>query len=72
MDLHRAIRELRLELVKLSQVIASLEEFERTGNLPEAPKRGRKSMGEEERKAVSERMKQYWTTRRAGEEAKTG
>jgi hypothetical protein len=69
MDLYSAIRDLRQELWKLNQVIASLEEFERTGNLPKPRRRGRKAMGAEERKAVSERMKKYWMDRRAGEKA---
>ena len=65
MDLHRVIRNLHEELNKLNEVIAALEEFERTGNLPAPKRRGRKSMGAEERRQVSERMKLYWDQRRA-------
>ena len=65
MDLFRAIRDLRQEQEKLKQLIAALEELQRSGNLPERSKRGRKSMGEDERKAVSERMKKFWADRRA-------
>lgn len=34
MDLNKAIRDLYEELEKLNEVIASLEEFQRTGTLP--------------------------------------
>jgi len=64
MDLNNAIRELRKQLDKLNQVIASLEELELTGVLPAATRRGRKSMGDDERQLVSERMKKYWAGRR--------
>jgi hypothetical protein len=64
MDLYKAIRELREELEKLNEVIASLEQFQRTGTPPTPPRRGRKSMPEQERKLVSERMKNYWARRR--------
>jgi hypothetical protein len=70
MDLNKAIRELHEELAKLNQVIASLEQFESTGTLPSPPRRGRKSMNEQERKAVSERMKQYWAGRRKKKSAR--
>lgn len=70
MDLNKAIRELHDELAKLNQVIASLEQFESTGTLPSPPRRGRKSMDEQERKVVSERMKQYWAGRRKKKTAK--
>jgi hypothetical protein len=70
MDLNKAIRELHEELAKLNQVIASLEQFESTGTLPSPPRRGRKSMDEQERKVVSERMKQYWASRRKKKSAK--
>lgn len=65
MDLHRVIKNLHEELKKLNQVIAALEEFQRTGNLPAPKRRGRKSMGADERQQVSERMKLYWKKRRA-------
>jgi len=64
MDLNKAIRDLHEELNKLNQVIASLEQFQSTGTLPIPPRRGRKSMNEQERKVVSERMKEYWAGRR--------
>lgn len=68
MDLYKAIRQLYEERARLDRVIASLEELQRaaggdTGG--ETPKRrGRKTMSEEERRQVSERMKQYWADRR--------
>ncbi|MGO4881376.1 MAG: hypothetical protein ACLP59_11195 [Bryobacteraceae bacterium] len=64
MDLNKAIRDLYEELEKLNEVIASLEEFQRTGTLPAPPRRGRKSMDDDERKVVSERMKKYWAGQR--------
>jgi hypothetical protein len=60
MDLNKTIRDLRNELEKLNEVIASLEQFQSTGTLPAPRRRGRKSMPEEERKVVAERMKRYW------------
>ena len=64
MDLNKAIRDLHDELEKLNEVIASLEHFQSTGTLIAPPRRGRKSMPEEERKQVSERMRNYWAGRR--------
>ncbi len=64
MDLNKAIRDLHEELEKLNQVIASIEHFQSTGTLPTPPRRGRKSMGVQERLLVSERMKKYWAGRR--------
>ncbi|HTS28987.1 MAG TPA: hypothetical protein VMH81_24115 [Bryobacteraceae bacterium] len=71
MDLYKAIQNLYAEKEKLEQVIASLEELQRSaGKVPVEAKsgkrRGRKSMGAKERKEVSERMKKYWESRRAG------
>ena len=64
MDLYRVIGELRKELDRLNLVIASLEEFTATGGVPAPSRRGRKSMTEEERRIVSQRMKRYWEQRR--------
>jgi hypothetical protein len=64
MDLNKAIRDLHEELDKLNQVISSLEQFQSTGTLPLPPRRGRKSMNAQERKLVSQRMKEYWASRR--------
>ena len=70
MDLYKAIQDLYAEKDKLERVIASLEDLQRAagGSLPSAPigerRRGRKSMGAEERRDVSARMKKYWEGRR--------
>ncbi len=71
MDLYKAIQELYAEKERLERVIASLEELQRTSaQVPGVPlaakRRGRKSMSEAERKIVSERMKQYWSSRKRG------
>lgn len=65
MDLQKAIRELYEEKERIDGVIASLEQYLRL-NGPGQPKRrrGRKSMGPEERKEVSARMRSYWASRR--------
>ncbi|MGA7234915.1 MAG: hypothetical protein WBY44_04515 [Bryobacteraceae bacterium] len=75
MDLYKAIQDLYAEKEKLERVIASLEDLQRAagGGVPPAPgsgkRRGRKSMGAEERQEVSDRMKKYWASRRKpGEE----
>jgi len=57
MDLQKAIRDLYEEKERIDGVIASLEQYLRT-------KRGRKSMGPEERQEVSARMRSYWASRR--------
>lgn len=63
MDLIRAIRELHEELKKLNELIDALEEFQSTGTIPAPRRRGRRSMGEKERREVSQRMKRYWANR---------
>lgn len=70
MDLHKTIQDLYAEKEKLERVIASLEELQRAAAanshvLGRSKRRGRKSMGSDERKEVSERMKNYWANRRA-------
>jgi hypothetical protein len=76
MDLYKAIQDLYAEKEKLERVIASLEELQRTaGTIPPLPKtsrRGRKSMGPDEREVVSERMKRYWAGRRTKKELSEG
>jgi hypothetical protein len=69
MDLRKTIQDLYAEKERLERVIASMEELQRaTAANPMLPghrkRRGRKSMGAEERQEVSERMKKYWATRR--------
>jgi len=70
MDLNRAIRDLREELDRLDQVIFAVEEFGRTGTMPQPRRRGRKSMNEKERQLVSQRMKKYWASRRKAKSAR--
>jgi len=73
MDLYKAIRELYAEKSRLEEAIASLEELLEAKAATDSlnldilrKRRGRKSMGPEERRLVSERMKKYWASRRAG------
>jgi hypothetical protein len=71
MNINKAIRDLYEEKKHLDQVIASLEEMQRnadqSSSLP-ARRRGRKSMDEESRREVSERMKRYWEMRRTAQD----
>ena len=69
MDIDKAIQELRSEKTRLEWVIASLEELQRSAGAIPAPThrvqcRGRKFMGPQERREVSQRMKKYWASRR--------
>jgi hypothetical protein len=75
MDLTKTIQDLYAEKERLERVIASLEELQRAAAAnPQAPdrnkRRGRKSMGAEERLEVSERMKKYWASRRGKQRKK--
>ena len=68
MDLYAIIQELHQERKRLDRLIAVLErKLAHSLHFRKHPKsrRGRKSMGQEERKLVSERMKRYWASRRA-------
>ncbi len=79
MDLSAVIRELHAQKQAVERAIADLEllaltESARGANMqPEQPhvprRRGRKSMGEEERRTVSERMTAYWAAKRNGRAA---
>ena len=66
LSLNQMLHELRAERDKVSVVIVQLEELARSDNGVTVPRsrRGRKSMGEAERRVVSERMKLYWASRR--------
>ena len=70
MDLFKLIQDLNAEKERLERVIASLEDLQRAAGLdiPPAPqggkRRGRGSMGPEEKQQVSARMKKYWASRR--------
>ena len=67
MDLNKALRELFEEKKRIDRAIARLETrmaslMRRSGT----SRRGRKSMGPEERLEVSRRMRAYWQSRRSG------
>jgi hypothetical protein len=70
MDLYKTIQDLYLEKEKLMRVIASLEELQLAAGLSIPPSpgkgkpRGRKSMSPDDRQEVSERMRNYWASRR--------
>ena len=67
MDIHRAIQDLLEERLRLDEAIARLEEIarQREDAPDEVPgRRGRRGMSDEERKAVSQRMRKYWAVRR--------
>ena len=73
MDLQKTIQDLYAEKEKLERVIASLEELQRAADasshvMGRSKRRGRKSMGSEERQEVSERMKKYWAGRRSSKQ----
>jgi hypothetical protein len=67
-DLRKVIRSLRAELNRINDAIGVLEGLESVGeDAPAAKpssKRGRKTMGEEERQQVSQRMRRYWAGKR--------
>jgi len=62
-DVTGAIRHLYAEKERLERVIASLEELAATMGAVRVERRGRKSMSDEERVEVSNRMKRYWASR---------
>ena len=65
MDLTRILQQLYAEKERLLKAIAILDQMikESPDSRPRS-QRGRKSMGDEERKAVAQRMKRYWTKKR--------
>lgn len=70
-ELERSIAALEAKRQRIDEAIRLLREV--AGDLNTAPfpkgKRGRKSMGPEERKQVSARMKLYWENRRKSRKA---
>jgi hypothetical protein len=68
LDLKSVLKDLYAQRERLERVITSLESLQDgsvTGLLiPKKSNRGRKSMGPEERREVSERMRRYWAARR--------
>src|SRR5258708_5991856 len=70
MDLNKTLQQLYEERKRLNMAIASLEARQRTlAKIASTPRRGRKSMSEEERRAVSLRMVKYWKARKAAKAA---
>jgi hypothetical protein len=67
-DFYHVIRELLEEKKRLDRLIAALDAIENGQPQEKAVnvsrRRGRKSMSENERREVSERMKRYWAARR--------
>jgi hypothetical protein len=72
-DLREILAMLRSERDRLERAIEALEQLEQQDRQPQLPKSraGRKSMGAQERKAISARMKRYWQARRARLKAET-
>ncbi len=68
MNLYDAIQSLYEEKDKIDRAIAALMELQQAAEkappIPFPERRGRKSMGEDERRRVSQRMKKYWMLRR--------
>ena len=66
MDIDKALRELYKEKAQLDAAIAKLEaQIKLVSRTAPKSKRGRKSMGAEERLKVSQRMSKYWEARHA-------
>jgi hypothetical protein len=65
MDVDKLIAELNAEIEKIKGTIACLEELRGSSSAAtNGSRRGRKSMGAQERQQVSARMKRYWASRR--------
>ena len=67
MDLQQTIHQLEIQKQKIEFVISELEQLQNSndsGSVVMENRRGRKSMGSEERGQVSERMRRYWANRR--------
>jgi hypothetical protein len=65
MDVDKLIAELNAEIERIKGAIACLEKL-RSGSSASTNgnRRGRKSMGAQERQQVSERMRKYWASRK--------
>lgn len=68
MDLYAIIHELHKERARLTEIIRLMEDLleDKPGEepAPQANRRGRTSMSQEERRKVSQRMRKYWAARR--------
>jgi hypothetical protein len=60
----KTLDHLRWRLAQIEEALAFLERRQALPTTPARSKRGRKSMGAEERLAVSERFKRYWENER--------
>jgi hypothetical protein len=70
MDVFDALKALFEEKKRVEKLIGMLEARQRIqSGLPPRRRRGRISMGVEERQQVSERMRRYWEQRRRGSTA---
>ena len=68
MDVNKTLQELYEERRQLDMAIAALEaRREALAKIGSTPHRGRKTMSEEERRAVSVRMAKYWEARKAAQ-----
>ena len=68
MDVNKTLQELYEERRQLDIAIAALEtRREALAKIASTPRRGRKTMSEEERRAVSARMSKYWEARKAAQ-----
>jgi hypothetical protein len=66
MNLPRVIRTLRVRLAEVEKLIATPEALRTQSSEPPKRKRGRKSMGLEERRDVAKRMRAFWAARNQG------
>ncbi len=70
MDISRLLADLYARRDKLLHIIDQVEKLQQLSgsvsipSISDAKRRGRKSMGFEERQQVSKRMKKYWALRR--------
>jgi hypothetical protein len=65
MDVEKLIAELNTEIEKIKGTIACLERLRGSSSAAtNGSRRGRKSMGAQERQQVSARMKRHWASRR--------
>jgi len=64
MDVEKILRECYRQKELLERTIDLLEELLSSESPKPSKRRGRKNMGPEERREVSERMKKYWASRR--------
>lgn len=65
LNLDAALGQLYAEKARLDAAIEQLSLLQAAPDIPPPPgKRGRKSMGMEERQEVSRRMRDYWTQQR--------